>query len=55
MVSRPKKVAADFGLTPLQDQQMAGFIMWAPMGLVYTAAALYFAQVLLSRSTRPSK
>jgi cytochrome c oxidase assembly factor CtaG len=48
-----EKVAADFGLTPLQDQQMAGLIMWAPMGLVYTAAALYFAQVLLPRSMRP--
>ena len=50
-----EKVAADFGLTPLQDQQMAGLIMWAPMGLVYTAAALYFAQILLFRSARPAE
>lgn len=48
-----ERVAADFGLTPLEDQQMAGLIMWAPMGLVYTAAALYFAQILLSRPTGP--
>jgi cytochrome c oxidase assembly factor CtaG len=43
-------LAADLGLTPLEDQQLAGLIMWAPMGLVYTAAALYFAQGLVSRS-----
>jgi hypothetical protein len=30
---------------------MAEPIMWAPMGLLYTAVALYFAQVLLSRPT----
>ena len=29
-----------FGLTPLEDQQLAGLIMWAPMGLVYLLAAL---------------
>jgi Cytochrome c oxidase caa3 assembly factor (Caa3_CtaG) len=46
-----EKLAADFGVTPLEDQQMAGPIMWAPMGLLYTAVALYFAQVLLSRPT----
>ncbi len=29
-----------WGLTPLEDQQLAGVIMWVPMGLVYTAVAL---------------
>jgi len=30
--------AVSFGLTPLQDQQLAGLIMWVPGGLLYTAA-----------------
>ncbi|MDQ3781738.1 MAG: cytochrome c oxidase assembly protein, partial [Actinomycetota bacterium] len=29
-----------WGLTPLQDQQLAGLIMWIPSGLVYTGLAL---------------
>jgi putative membrane protein len=28
-----------FGLTPLQDQQLAGLVMWIPPGLVYLLAA----------------
>jgi cytochrome c oxidase assembly factor CtaG/opacity protein-like surface antigen len=37
--------AAAWGLTPLQDQQLAGLIMWVPAGLVYVgaAAALFLA------------
>jgi putative membrane protein len=31
---------AAWGLTPLQDQQAAGLIMWAPAAAVYLAAAL---------------
>jgi cytochrome c oxidase assembly factor CtaG len=34
--------AAAFGLSPLQDQQLAGIVMWVPMGILYTVAALYF-------------
>lgn len=30
----------DWGLTPLQDQQLGGLIMWMPAGVVYIAAAL---------------
>jgi cytochrome c oxidase assembly factor CtaG len=35
--------ARGWGLTPLQDQQLAGLIMWVPAGLVYvlTAAVLF--------------
>jgi len=40
--------SADFGLTPLEDQQLAGILMWVPMGTLYTAAALFFAYRLLS-------
>jgi putative membrane protein len=30
--------AAEWGLTPLEDQQLAGLIMWVPGGLLYLAA-----------------
>jgi putative membrane protein len=32
---------AAWGLTPLEDQQLAGLIMWIPSGLAYLAAASY--------------
>jgi cytochrome c oxidase assembly factor CtaG len=32
-------VVARWGLTPLEDQQLAGLIMWIPAGLVYVVAA----------------
>ena len=31
---------APWGLTPLEDQQLAGLIMWVPAGLAYLVAAL---------------
>jgi len=31
--------AAAWGLTPIQDQQLAGVIMWLPTGLIYLVAA----------------
>ena len=31
--------AVAWGLTPLEDQQLAGLIMWMPACLVYPAAA----------------
>lgn len=31
-----------FGLTPLEDQQIGGLIMWIPAGLVYVIAGLAF-------------
>ncbi|NOJ38418.1 cytochrome c oxidase assembly protein [Bradyrhizobium australiense] len=45
-------LAADFGLTPLEDQQLAGLVMWIPMGTLYTCAGLFFAHRWLSRSSR---
>jgi cytochrome c oxidase assembly factor CtaG len=36
-------LAGEFGLTPLEDQQLAGILMWVPMGILYTGAALVFA------------
>jgi cytochrome c oxidase assembly factor CtaG len=32
--------AGRWGLEPLEDQQLAGLVMWVPGGLVYAAAAL---------------
>jgi putative membrane protein len=42
--------AASFGLTPLEDQQIAGLVMWVPAGLVYAGAALALAGVWIGRS-----
>ena len=36
-------LAGEFGLSPLEDQQLAGILMWVPMGMLYTGAALFFA------------
>lgn len=32
--------AIAFGLSPIEDQQLAGLIMWVPMGLIYLLSAL---------------
>jgi putative membrane protein len=42
-----------WGLTPLQDQQLAGLIMWMPGGAVFTLLAiLYFAAWLRTLEQR---
>ncbi|MCC2980969.1 cytochrome c oxidase assembly protein [Sphingomonas sp. IC4-52] len=38
---------APFGLSPAEDQQVAGLIMWVPGGLVHLAAALALFRTLL--------
>lgn len=50
-------LAGDFGLSPLEDQQLAGILMWVPMGTIYTGAALFFAHRWImadARAGRPS-
>jgi len=37
----PGEDAARFGLTPLQDQQIAGLLMWVPANLVFFAIATF--------------
>jgi cytochrome c oxidase assembly factor CtaG len=37
----PGEDAARFGLTPLQDQQIAGLLMWVPANLVFFGIATY--------------
>jgi cytochrome c oxidase assembly factor CtaG len=40
LYSAQTKTAAASGLTPLEDQQLAGMIMWVPAGTIYAAAAM---------------
>lgn len=39
-----------FGLTPLEDQQLAGLVMWIPAGMVYLVAALAITRRWLGSS-----
>jgi putative membrane protein len=43
-----------WGLTPLEDQQLAGAIMWIPVGMIYTLAALILLIIHLARIERTS-
>jgi putative membrane protein len=42
--------AALWGLTPLEDQQLAGLVMWIPAGTIYAGAAMAFAALWVRRS-----
>ena len=42
--------ASEWGLSPLEDQQLAGLVMWIPAGLVYAGAALALAGLWIARS-----
>jgi putative membrane protein len=42
-----------FGLSLIEDQQLAGLIMWIPGGLVYAAAALLALARMLARPAAP--
>jgi putative membrane protein len=44
-----------WGLSPLEDQQLAGLIMWVPMGLVYIGAALVLAGRVLGGEATPKR
>jgi putative membrane protein len=41
-----------FGLTPLQDQQLAGLFMWVPGGAIYLFAGLYLLAIWLFGAER---
>ena len=43
---------ATWGLSPLEDQQLAGLIMWIPGGLVYLAAGLWLVAAWLQTAER---
>jgi putative membrane protein len=42
--------ALQWGLTPLQDQQLAGLIMWIPAGTVYAGAAMALTVIWIRKS-----
>ena len=49
-------LTASWGLTPLEDQQLGGLIMWIPAGLVYVIAGLaLFAGWLREADVRAAK
>jgi putative membrane protein len=43
---------AAWGLTPLEDQQLGGLIMWVPAGIVYILAALFMFAGWLNESEK---
>ena len=45
--------AVGWGLSPLEDQQLAGLIMWIPGGLVYLVSALALFSRLFVRTPGP--
>ena len=45
-----QSAASGWGLTRLEDQQLAGLIMWIPGGTIYALAALVFAGMWISAS-----
>ena len=44
-----------WGLSALEDQQLAGLLMWVPMGIVYLAACLVLASRLIAEVTSPGE
>jgi cytochrome c oxidase assembly factor CtaG len=49
------RTTLEWGLTPLEDQQLAGLIMWVPAGMIYAVAALALAGVWIARSGGSSR
>jgi cytochrome c oxidase assembly factor CtaG len=47
--------AARWGLTPLEDQQLAGIIMWVPAGTIYAGAALALLALWIRRSSEKTR
>jgi cytochrome c oxidase assembly factor CtaG len=47
--------AAAWGLTPLEDQQLAGIIMWVPAGTVYAGVALILIAIWIKGTGRSDR
>ena len=43
---------AAFHITPLQDQQIGGLIMWVPAGVIFTALGVWLTAVWINESAR---
>jgi cytochrome c oxidase assembly factor CtaG len=48
------RTAVFFGLSPLEDQQLGGLIMWVPGGVVYMIVALWLLGTLIRHSDHRS-
>ena len=48
----PQEDAWRWGITPLQDQQIAGLLMWVPANLVFFALATWLLALWLSDNGR---
>ena len=46
---------ANWGLTPLEDQQLAGLIMWVPAGTIYAGAALALLALWIRHSSETGR
>jgi cytochrome c oxidase assembly factor CtaG len=46
------QTAMAWGLTPLEDQQLAGMIMWVPAGTIYAAAAMTMLALWIRDSSK---
>jgi cytochrome c oxidase assembly factor CtaG len=46
------QAASEWGMTPLQDQQLAGLVMWVPGGIVYAGVALAMLASWIAASSR---
>jgi putative membrane protein len=46
------RYALEWGMTPLEDQQLAGIIMWVPGGIIYAGAALWFLKTWIRDASR---
>jgi cytochrome c oxidase assembly factor CtaG len=42
-------------LSPLEDQQLAGLLMWVPAGLIFIAGGLFFFTAWLRESGRRAR
>ena len=51
----PGENAARFGMTPLQDQQLAGLLMWVPANLVFFAIATWLFARWIREATPPAR
>jgi cytochrome c oxidase assembly factor CtaG len=47
-----ERTTTTFGLTPLEDQQLAGLLMWVPASVIFIAGGLYFFAAWLKESGR---
>lgn len=50
-----QEAAGAWGLTPLEDQQLAGIIMWVPAGTIYAGAALTLIALWITRAAKQTE